>query len=283
MKFAGVVTLYHPVIEDIINNIQSYLDELDILYVLDNTEEPSDDIRSLFSSDDRIKYVAFHDNKGISYAMNYALRRVRDYDFLMTMDQDSRFFPNMMKIYKEMIINRENENPGITGIYSVNAGVDLAKMKGKQTGESSFRHVDTAITSGSMISTKISLAIGGFDENLFIDQVDTEFCYRMKKAGYQIIEFPSVMMHHTIGNISYHHILGYKFSSYKHNAIRKYYIVRNQVYVLKKYPNVRRKYVWLIIKQFIKVTLYEEDKLKKIIYILRGIKDGVFNHMGKLP
>ena len=37
MKFAGVVTLYHPVIEDIINNIQSYLDELDILYVLDKS------------------------------------------------------------------------------------------------------------------------------------------------------------------------------------------------------------------------------------------------------
>ena len=38
MKIAGVVVLYHPTKEDI-NNIDSYISELDKLYVIDNTED----------------------------------------------------------------------------------------------------------------------------------------------------------------------------------------------------------------------------------------------------
>lgn len=281
MKFAGVVTLYRPN-EDVFDNIGSYLEELDILYVLDNSENPLQEVREQMLVDKRIKYIAFHDNKGISYAMNYVLKHMKDYDFLLTMDQDSKFFPGMMKKYKELVIKTETNNPGKIGVYSVNAGVDLTKMKARQTGQDFYRVVDVAITSGSIISINASTSIGGFDEKLFIDQVDIEFCYRMKKAGYQVVEFPTILMHHTIGNISYHHILSFRFSTYNHNAIRKYYIVRNQIYVLKKYPEVRYIYIWSIIKQIMKVIVYEDNKLKKLKYIFKGGKDGIFNHMGKI-
>lgn len=40
MKIAGVVTLYHPDMR-IIANINTFLDQLDYLYVLDNTESPT--------------------------------------------------------------------------------------------------------------------------------------------------------------------------------------------------------------------------------------------------
>jgi rhamnosyltransferase len=281
VKFAGVVTLYRPN-EDVFDNIGSYLEELDILYVLDNSENPLQEVQKQMLVDKRIKYIAFHDNKGISYAMNYALKHMKDYDFLLTMDQDSKFFPGMMKKYKELVIKTETNNPGKIGVYSVNAGVDLTKMKARQTGQYFYRVVDSAITSGSIISINASMAIGGFDEKLFIDQVDIEFCYRMKKAGYQIVEFPMVMMYHTIGNISCHQIFSFKFNTYIHNAIRKYYIVRNQIYLSKRYPKFKWKCIWGITKQIIKVTIYEEDKVNKIKYIFKGIKDGILNRMGKM-
>lgn len=39
MKLAGAVTFYHCDVGQFIKNINSYLNELDILYVLDNNEQ----------------------------------------------------------------------------------------------------------------------------------------------------------------------------------------------------------------------------------------------------
>ena len=37
LKIAGIVTLYNPTDKDI-SNINTYIDDIDILYVIDNTE-----------------------------------------------------------------------------------------------------------------------------------------------------------------------------------------------------------------------------------------------------
>ena len=39
----------------------------------------------------------------------------------------------------------------------------------------------------------IQIFIGGFDETMFIDFVDFDFCYRLKKEGYEILQTPSVI------------------------------------------------------------------------------------------
>lgn len=63
MKLAGVVTLYHPD-DEVLGNIESYLSALEVLYVMDNTET----LDSRWAEKQpHVKYVAFHDNKGISY------------------------------------------------------------------------------------------------------------------------------------------------------------------------------------------------------------------------
>ena len=41
MKIAGAVVLYEPTDEDI-SNINSYIDDLDILYVMDNSSKRND-------------------------------------------------------------------------------------------------------------------------------------------------------------------------------------------------------------------------------------------------
>lgn len=75
---------------------------------------------------------------------------------------------------------------------------------------------------------------------MFIDEVDTEFCYRSQKAGYKIIEFPNVIMKHSLGDRTYHYFLGRKYNTLNHNAIRKYYITRNKIYMIKKYPFLKK-------------------------------------------
>ena len=132
-----------------------------------------------------------------------------------------------------------------------------------------------------MIPVDIATKIGGFDENLFIDEVDNEFCYRVKKNGYDILEFPSIILKHSLGHQTFHQILGFHYNTFNHNALRKYYMTRNRIYVLRKYPEIRCWYIKKIIKDVIKVVLAENDKKHKINYIIKGMKDGIINHMGK--
>lgn len=274
MKLAGIITLYHPD-KNVLSNIETFLNQLDILYVLDNTENPDVLTREMFSEIGKVEYKAFGGNMGIAYAMNYALKAVKGYDFLLTMDQDSYFLPGMMAKYKQKVEEQEKINPQKAGVYSVNFDPRVdAVVPG-------CKKIDVAITSGSMIPVDIATKIGGFDENLFIDEVDNEFCYRVKKNGYDILEFPSIILKHSLGHQTFHQILGFHYNTFNHNALRKYYMTRNRIYVLRKYPEIRCWYIKKIIKDIIKVVLAENDKKHKINYIIKGMKDGIINHMGK--
>ncbi len=65
------------------------------------------------------------------------------------------------------------------------------------------------MTSGSVISVRKALEIGGFDERLFIDEVDHEICYRAVGAGFSLFQSSDVFLSHQLGNpIVWHTIFG---------------------------------------------------------------------------
>ena len=89
MKYAGVVVLFNPD-DKVLENIKTYINYLDKLYVVDNT--PNSDNSKLFNNK-KIEYIANRENKGIAYALNIGAKRAlkENFDFLLTMDQDSSF------------------------------------------------------------------------------------------------------------------------------------------------------------------------------------------------
>ncbi|MCL5027439.1 MAG: glycosyltransferase [Bacteroidetes bacterium] len=89
-KIAGVTVLYQPS-EEVILNILSYLNQIDLLYIIDNSEEINIEIIDRIREYDRIKILDNYGNVGIAAALNKAARKAieDDYDFLLTMDQDT--------------------------------------------------------------------------------------------------------------------------------------------------------------------------------------------------
>lgn len=272
MRFAGVVILYNPQ-KDVIDNISSYLNELDFLYIFDNTENPNKDIASQIACLPHVKYIPFYENKGISFVLNRALELSNGYDFLLTMDQDSRFYDGMMMRYREIIEKDYSEDNSIAMFASNWHGIEKRKDE--------VLYVERAITSGSIVNIRIALAIGGFDENLFIDEVDYEFCYRAKAHGYKISCFMEICLQHHLGKPIEGIFFGKNISTWNHGEIRKYYIARNIVYIMQKYPYLRLVYCKTLLKYFLKCFLLEEDKLKRITFMFRGVKDAILGKMGK--
>lgn len=275
LLLAGVVVLYHPD-EEVFDNIKRYRKALDILFVLDNTEEPSEYTAQFFSTFSNVQYIAFHQNMGLSYALNYALKAASKYTYLLTMDQDSYFSEEMLAKYKLYITQCEND-PFFSNIAMYSVHYSGLKVKSNEN----KKYVISAITSGSVLNVRIAKTLGGFDENLFIDEVDDEFCYRAKDAGYKVLFFGDIELIHHLGNPRQYSFFKYQFTVLNHGPIRKYYIVRNRLYVAKKFPWIKRYYMKLILKMLIKIILFEKNKGKKIKYIMRGIEDYKNKRMGK--
>lgn len=273
MKLAGVVILYHPD-DSVIMNISTYIEELDVLYVLDNSEIPAEAIASKIKEFPNAHYVAFRDNMGISYALNYALKQCTELSFLLTMDQDSRFLEGGLAEYKKKIAAMNQIGVAAYTCQYTSLGNIFPKA-------TESHPVLRTITSGMILNVKIAASLGGFNEALFIDGVDHEFCYRVTRSRYKIWLICGVLLFHSIGAPSYHRFFGEKIISDNHPAIRRYYMMRNNIFLWKKYKENKDIFINDGIKGTIKAVLLEKDKCAKCRAALWGIWDGLFENMGK--
>lgn len=273
MKLAGVTVLYHPD-KSVIENIHSYIDDLDVLFVVDNTEDPKEDIVSQIKRIPKTQYVPLGDNMGIPYALNYALKRCENYPYLLTMDQDSAFPEGGLKEYKRRIAKIDDED---IAAYTV----QFTSIKGVVPTISDSKIVKRTITSGMIVNTQIAKEIGGFADFLFIDAVDYEFCYRVYAYGYKVWLFCGIVLNHQIGMPELHKLLWKNPIISNHPAIRRYYIARNNLYLLKQYKENMRPFIDDCIKGIIKAMLFEKNKKGKLKATLWGLWDGLCGNMGK--
>jgi rhamnosyltransferase len=148
--------------------------------------------------------------------------------------------------------------------------------------------IDYLITSGSVVNLTLFDEIGGFDEALFIDEVDLEYCYRAKTKGYKIIKFTHIFLQHSLGKISYFRSLksGKLTPRTLHSPLRVYYMLRNYLYVAKLYPNqfnesavIRKKALKNRIKNNL---LYGKGRFRLIKYIISAYFDYKHKKMGKI-
>ena len=144
-----------------------------------------------------------------------------------------------------------------------------------------------AITSGSLIKAEIFEAAGFYDETLFIDYVDTDFCLRVQKGGYKILSVSSAFLEHELGQRQARHFFGLQISFRIHTAWRYYYIFRNRLLLYRRYWAIAPGWLlhdlrWLILEVG-RIFLLEDGRKPKIRALMHGIKDGLRNKAGRHP
>lgn len=271
-NIAGMVTIYNPD-TNVNENINTYSRCLDKVYIVINSEI-NQDIQEKLNEIKNSEIIDYNENLGIAKAINIVLHKVKDrYDWLLTMDQDSSFVKDLEKFLEK------NEQVDDRVTYGITTDIDDKEWKGSNN---SLFKIDRCITSGMLLNVRNALSCGGFDEKMFIDEVDFEFCYRCNAKGYELYKFPVQIMNHKIGDSKKYKILKFTFTSDNEKYFRQYYIFRNSLYVMKRYRNVRIQYTFTLLKRLIKIILVEEDKKRKCIYIAKGIKDFMIDKMGAI-
>ena len=276
MKIAGVVVWYNPIESDI-NNIYSYIDYVDKLYIIDNTEGNSNKDKI---NNPKIEYIFNNENIGIASALNLGANKAIEegYDYLLTMDQDSKFNNNDL----EKLINISSKYD-LTDVGIISPWHNTKLKVEKPVDEISYP-LDV-MTSGNILNLDIYKKIGGFKDFLFIDGVDIEYCLNLKKNNYKVMQVNTIELEHNLGDIFYRKFLWKEFMCDNHNYIRIYYMCRNYRYIRDNYKDIANEFCNRLVKikgLIFKIIFYEKDKYRKLKSIRRGIKDYKKGKYGKL-
>ncbi len=248
----AVVIWYHPS-DSNVQNIATYLDFVDRVYILDNSESNNEELLAKCSFGDKVTYVTNGKNEGIGRQLNIAMKMIGDsYTYALLLDQDSHFSEFVLRKFYTKIVENTERNVIIYAPSYI--ATEAARPQ-------SYGLVDRCITSGSILNLAYARKLDGFHEGLFIDEVDFEFCLRAKKQGYQIVQFyDGVLMEHELGSAV---DVGGVAHFREHSPVRTYYIVRNRLYMAKWFPAYKWHYYGSIVKKLIKIAIVETQKKEK--------------------
>jgi rhamnosyltransferase len=270
-KVLAVIVSYNPDIEILRQCVCSVVDQVAELLVIDNHSDNLSDIAALLEEIDRgnIELKKFPINKGIAAAYNYGFQTAKSMgmEAVLTLDQDT-FCPE--NLLTSLCRCMENESAGI-----VCPNVIDRNTPGECNHHEGVEDVAWCINSGALIRVRGWAEIGGYDEYLFVDLVDYDFCKRISDKGYKIIKVGTAVISHTLGEKKIYRVFGNKLVIYNHSASRKYYQSRNRFYLDRKYyGRITWNSIMRMVILLVKVWIGENDKRKKTAAIFRGARDG---------
>lgn len=276
MNLAAVVVFYNPSDANI-QNIKKYEQSVDQLFIVDNSDD--DIIR--YQDTKKIKYIKLHENKGIAYALNKGAKEAiaQGFNWLLTLDQDSQITKEIIENLKKYLETHDTKKIGLISPYH-----DIQTEEEIKGDEEEMIEV---MTSGNIINLEAYQKIGGFKDWLFIDCVDTEYCMNLNIHGYKVLRLNKIKMKHQLGNLKIHTLFGKKYPCYNHGPIRRYYIVRNNLYINQmyheKYPDYCEHLLRVQKGQVKRILAFEKEKRKKLTMMYRGYKDFKKGIKGKCP
>ena len=91
LKIGSCTVLFNPD-RDVISNVETYKDLVDVCVVVDNSERKNE-VSKYFEEDSSYIYIDMHGNQGIAAALNAGIEYLhsKNMDIALTMDQDSLF------------------------------------------------------------------------------------------------------------------------------------------------------------------------------------------------
>ncbi len=279
MKVGALIVTFNPDINLLNKNIEAILPQVKEVIIVDNASKNIFDIEQLVSNKS-VNLIKNTSNLGIAAALNTGFQFFvkNDFDFCLTLDQDSVCPANMIKTYLQVFNTYSKENK----IGIICPAINYVGWSNQNNYSESVIPVKACMTSASFTSIEAWKTVCGFDESYYIDFVDNEFCKKLKLTEYEILKVTDVILEHNLGVCKEICILGKKIKYSLHSPLRYYYMIRNNIMYLKKYHKSEN-----LIKEIIKVTyitvsalVFEKEKKQVLTYIRIGIKDAFHNRMG---
>lgn len=265
-------------INEVVNSI---INQVDLVVIVDNASK-SDTLEILkkLNENDKVHIIFNKVNNGIAIALNQGIKVAKDkkMEWIMTLDHDSICDENMVKNMFE--VNNIYSNEEKVAILAPQV-FEMHKQDfiSNKNNSDYYTEVKECIQSGSLFKISVFDKIGYFNEDLFIYHVDYDFCERVLKAGYKIIQCNNTILYHEEGYKIPKRFLGIKTFYNNYSSVAIYYITRNTIYMAQKYSIL---YLKRIVKDFVYITLYDKQRKERLLYWKKGVIDGLSKKYGRL-
>jgi rhamnosyltransferase len=218
-------------------------------------------------------------NVGIAAALNMAFEKAcaTGHEFIVSFDQDSTMSKIEVYDYVQLALNEFHRSEvSVIGCRFTGDGLNTS---------SPVTEVRSVICSGSIYRLSTWAKLKGFDEGLFIDEVDHDYCYRVRELRGKILLMSDFLLQHEVGEVKEVTILGKRFFSSNHEGIRRYYQTRNSLYVSMRHFGLHTNPVRAITNisvMLLLILLVENDRMSKLKYIFIGVRDFCLSRYGAL-
>ncbi|WP_256383791.1 glycosyltransferase [Photobacterium toruni] len=282
-----VIVAYNPDVELINKNIKRALDSryVNKVIVVDNSNSSN----NFNCNNNSFSYIPLFENKGIATAQNIGIKKSlsdKKSAVVILFDQDSIISKLLLEqLYDDYLLCKKRNiivgAIGPTMIDSFSNKTEHPKFF-KEIVKKRLLQVDKIIASGQLLDKEFIQYIGLMDEELFIDGVDSEWCWRANSKNYKILLSVNAKMIHTVGES----IIKLPFLSLRvATPIRMYYQYRNYFLLFNKkhtplYWKIRVGIAY-VLKLFI-FTMFVSDKKERLFFIKKGIKDGIIGKRGRI-
>jgi len=273
------------------SRLSKIVKHVDLLLVVDNSA--SDKVSSLLVDDTAeigAQLLLNPYNLGIAKALNQGVdfARANGATWVVFFDQDSE--PNMeFRSEFDAICSAHDEAEplGIIGSNYFLSGHPIARYPTANPDGKKYTPITSVITSGSAYAMAMLSKLGPFKDEYFIDCVDTEYCWRARTNGYGVCITTKPLVTHTIGAPTSHQVLGKRMTTWNHSAFRRYFIGRNNILLFQEYfyrlPTDCFDLLGYVLKTAMKICVVEQEKRKKLSYLLLGIWHGMLRRTDGNP
>lgn len=260
--------------------VQTMIKQVEHLIIVDNNSQDGVGFIEAFSHNDKVRVIWNEENFGIAKALNQGATAGihMGFDWAITFDQDSKPNANIIDIVKEAFsLFPHKEDVGAIGVnYERKGDNEIYNEKSKYV---VYQIKDTLITSGCLMSLKVFQEIRGFREDFFIDHVDEEYSLRLKRHGKVSLFTTKPGMVHEVGENRTKKLFGFTLRSSNHSPLRRFYMGRNQIILIKEYafnyPYFVLKSAVLFTLDIIQMVILDENKRSKLASCFKGIVTGI--------
>jgi rhamnosyltransferase len=294
----AIVVTYRPDAARLAQALLALRSTVKAIVVVDNASADFDEgrLREVYPS---LIVKRLESNKGIATAQNegVALARQTTCKYVLFLDQDSLPQDGMVSSlrhtlerlqaagYKVACVGPRVRLPGSANL-SVFYRLGWLGLQRQSCGhDTAAVECDFLLSSGSLVPLDAIDQVGGMEEALFIDQVDTEWCLRARSMGYRVFGACGAVLEHPLGETFSRIWFGRWRRLPRHKPFRYYYIFRNSV-LLSRRAYVSPKWIWFQLQWlcalFLRYGIFTRERSGELGMMRKGIVDGMRRVTGKL-
>ncbi len=292
----AVVVTYRPDLARLQACIDAVRGQVDGLLVFDNATAGEEFDRFANGLQDAV-VIRSEANIGLAAAINRGIGHAREHGFayVLILDQDSIAAGSMVKDLHDALVElgRGAKVAAVgpqfvdtrTGVAAPFVRIGFPFNRKLQGGPGERIECDFLISSGSLIPLQALAQVGGMDESLFIDNVDLEWSFRARAAGFRLFGVCGARMGHSIGD-AVRPSRWVRGGVFVHGPVRLYYMMRNRVLLYRRKETPAK---WIaqdvprLFGKLARMSLLVAPRVRNLRAMCRGLWDGLRGRSGPAP